>query len=216
MGGEEAARPVKQPAVANDTRAAWVKDVSARFSCPLWSGARQRGRRTESLCPCVDCVARVACPSPARALQDTTGWYRCHELDLFYDPDSRLHFKLRAPEGGEDGPELVEVAPEDQNAFGALTPSGHPESDSDGIRTAPATPTPGGSQSRVSSSEDPRTTPGLPLRFDTDTWTGRKDSNEDRFVHGQPMGQLGTYFGVYDGHAGAECAEYAVKVRACR
>eukprot|EP00045_Choanoeca_perplexa_P016138 m.213782 g.213782 ORF g.213782 m.213782 type:complete len:507 (-) comp17180_c0_seq2:2128-3648(-) len=48
----------------------------------------------------------------------------------------------------------------------------------------------------------------LPLRVATETWTGRKDDNEDRFAESIPMGPLGRLFGVYDGHAGSTCADY--------
>lgn len=51
----------------------------------------------------------------------------------------------------------------------------------------------------------------LALRVGTETWVGRKETNEDRYVESEPMGALGRYFAVYDGHAGAECAEYVAK-----
>eukprot|EP00730_Choanoeca_flexa_P018557 TRINITY_DN9028_c0_g1_i1.p1 TRINITY_DN9028_c0_g1~~TRINITY_DN9028_c0_g1_i1.p1 ORF type:complete len:512 (+),score=119.95 TRINITY_DN9028_c0_g1_i1:145-1680(+) len=48
----------------------------------------------------------------------------------------------------------------------------------------------------------------LPLRVATETWTGRKDDNEDRYAEHVPMGPLGRLYGIYDGHAGAVCADY--------
>ncbi len=36
---------------------------------------------------------------------------------------------------------------------------------------------------------------------------GEKETQEDRAVGGFPVGSLGTYYAVYDGHGGAECAD---------
>lgn len=45
----------------------------------------------------------------------------------------------------------------------------------------------------------------------TESWQGKKDSQEDRFIQAVRMGKLGTAFGVFDGHGGVQSAEYAVK-----
>ncbi|TMW60528.1 hypothetical protein Poli38472_000570 [Pythium oligandrum] len=48
------------------------------------------------------------------------------------------------------------------------------------------------------------------MRFATDCWHGRKDTNEDRHV--QVLDQFpGPVFGVYDGHGGVITVEYLVK-----
>jgi len=45
----------------------------------------------------------------------------------------------------------------------------------------------------------------------TESWQGKKDSQEDRYIQGVRMGKLGTAFGVFDGHGGVQSADYAVK-----
>eukprot|EP00038_Savillea_parva_P010505 m.190811 g.190811 ORF g.190811 m.190811 type:complete len:590 (-) comp18138_c0_seq1:90-1859(-) len=54
----------------------------------------------------------------------------------------------------------------------------------------------------------------LDLTVGTETWTGRKETNEDRFVEAEPLwggGRHGLFYAVYDGHAGTECADYLTK-----
>jgi len=50
----------------------------------------------------------------------------------------------------------------------------------------------------------------LQLRAHTESWQGKKDSQEDRFLT-QRLGKLGTAFGVFDGHGGVHAAEYVAK-----
>jgi len=47
------------------------------------------------------------------------------------------------------------------------------------------------------------------LRAHTESWQGKKDSQEDRYIQGIRMGKLGTIFGMFDGHGGVQAAEYA-------
>jgi len=49
------------------------------------------------------------------------------------------------------------------------------------------------------------------LRFHTESWQGKKDTQEDRYIEGVRMGKLGTMYGVFDGHGGVQAAEYAAK-----
>ncbi|EDQ89557.1 uncharacterized protein MONBRDRAFT_32361 [Monosiga brevicollis MX1] len=51
----------------------------------------------------------------------------------------------------------------------------------------------------------------LPVRAGVETWSGRKNDNEDRYDVAMSMGALGRLFAVYDGHAGSECADYVKK-----
>lgn len=52
---------------------------------------------------------------------------------------------------------------------------------------------------------------GPELLVGTESWTGRKETNEDRYVESEPLGRFAQFFAVYDGHAGTECAEYVRK-----
>ena len=45
----------------------------------------------------------------------------------------------------------------------------------------------------------------------TESWQGKKDTNEDRYIQSHRMGKLGTSFGVFDGHGGTHAAEYVTK-----
>ena len=45
----------------------------------------------------------------------------------------------------------------------------------------------------------------------TESWQGKKDSQEDRYIEGVRMGKLGTAYGVFDGHGGVLAAEFAMK-----
>lgn len=49
------------------------------------------------------------------------------------------------------------------------------------------------------------------LRSHTESWQGKKDTQEDRFLPLQRLGKLGTAFGVFDGHGGTHAPEYAAK-----
>jgi len=49
------------------------------------------------------------------------------------------------------------------------------------------------------------------LRSHTESWQGKKDNQEDRYIEGVRVGKLGTMFGVFDGHGGVQAAEYAGK-----
>jgi len=51
----------------------------------------------------------------------------------------------------------------------------------------------------------------LQLRSHTESWQGKKDTQEDRYIQTVRMGRLGTAFGVFDGHGGVQSAEYAGK-----
>lgn len=45
----------------------------------------------------------------------------------------------------------------------------------------------------------------------TESWQGKKETQEDRFLQGTRLGRLGTAFGVFDGHGGVHAAEYVAK-----
>jgi len=49
------------------------------------------------------------------------------------------------------------------------------------------------------------------LASHSESWQGKKDTQEDRFIQGVRMGKLGTAFGIFDGHGGVQSAEYAGK-----
>jgi len=49
------------------------------------------------------------------------------------------------------------------------------------------------------------------LKSHTESWQGKKDSQEDRYIQAVRLGKLGTIFGVFDGHGGVQAAEYAGK-----
>jgi len=49
------------------------------------------------------------------------------------------------------------------------------------------------------------------LHSHTESWQGKKDSQEDRYIEGVRLGRLGTIYGVFDGHGGVQAAEYAGK-----
>lgn len=51
----------------------------------------------------------------------------------------------------------------------------------------------------------------MQLRAHTESWQGKKDNQEDRFLDRQRLGKLGTAFGVFDGHGGVHAAEYVLK-----
>jgi len=51
----------------------------------------------------------------------------------------------------------------------------------------------------------------LQLRAHTESWQGKKDTQEDRVLDRQRLGKLGTAFGVFDGHGGKHAAEYVAK-----
>jgi len=51
----------------------------------------------------------------------------------------------------------------------------------------------------------------MQIRAHTESWQGKKDTQEDRYFQHVRMGKLGTAFGVFDGHGGVQSAEYAVK-----
>ena len=40
----------------------------------------------------------------------------------------------------------------------------------------------------------------------TESWQGKKDTQEDRYLQDVRMGKLGTAFGVFDGHGGVQSA----------
>lgn len=45
----------------------------------------------------------------------------------------------------------------------------------------------------------------------TESWQGKKDTQEDRYIQSVRMGKLGTAYGVFDGHGGVHAAEYVGK-----
>ena len=45
------------------------------------------------------------------------------------------------------------------------------------------------------------------LHSHTESWQGKKDSQEDRYIESVRMGKLGTAFGIFDGHGGVHSAE---------
>jgi len=51
----------------------------------------------------------------------------------------------------------------------------------------------------------------LDLRAHTESWRGLKEQQEDRFVQGEDLGDLGMYYGVFDGHGGIYTPEYLAK-----
>lgn len=58
------------------------------------------------------------------------------------------------------------------------------------------------------SEPDTWTKSGPTTCWGTESWTGRKQVNEDRTVEAVDLAELGTFFGLFDGHAGKGCAEY--------
>ncbi len=55
--------------------------------------------------------------------------------------------------------------------------------------------------------------PGSPRQWchAVESWTGRKDSLEDRVVCAEPIVDIGHMFAVLDGHGGATCAEFVAR-----
>ena len=51
----------------------------------------------------------------------------------------------------------------------------------------------------------------LQLRAHTESWQGKKETQEDRFIQSTRLAKLGTVFGVFDGHGGVHAAEYVAK-----
>jgi serine/threonine protein phosphatase PrpC len=49
------------------------------------------------------------------------------------------------------------------------------------------------------------------LAVHTESWQGKKEAQEDRYIQGTRLGKLGTAFGVFDGHGGVHAAEYVAK-----
>ena len=49
------------------------------------------------------------------------------------------------------------------------------------------------------------------LEYHTESWQGKKETQEDRYIQGSRAGRLGTMFGVFDGHGGTNSAEYVAK-----
>lgn len=45
----------------------------------------------------------------------------------------------------------------------------------------------------------------------TESFAGRKDTLEDRYLQEEYIENLGVFFGLFDGHGGSACAEYAAK-----
>ena len=51
----------------------------------------------------------------------------------------------------------------------------------------------------------------LDLRSHTETWRGLKDQQEDRWTGPEDMGDMGQYFGIFDGHGGIFTSEYLAR-----
>lgn len=49
------------------------------------------------------------------------------------------------------------------------------------------------------------------LQAHTESWQGKKDTQEDRYIQSVRLGRLGTVYGVFDGHGGVHAAEYVGK-----
>lgn len=49
------------------------------------------------------------------------------------------------------------------------------------------------------------------LHAHTESWQGKKDTQEDRYIQSVRLGRLGTVYGVFDGHGGVHAAEYVGK-----
>ena len=66
---------------------------------------------------------------------------------------------------------------------------------------------------RAISSEilDPEDKVAAQLKCHTESWQGKKDTQEDRYIQAVRVGKLGTVFGLFDGHGGVHAAEYAGK-----
>lgn len=45
----------------------------------------------------------------------------------------------------------------------------------------------------------------------SESWAGRKETLEDRYTESERIGDLGMFYGLYDGHGGQACAEHASK-----
>jgi len=59
----------------------------------------------------------------------------------------------------------------------------------------------------------PLVSDGCPLNLEIGVKTdeGQKETNEDRYVSEIEFGQIGSFFGVYDGHNGSGCSKYVAK-----
>eukprot|EP00933_Yihiella_yeosuensis_P039886 TRINITY_DN34074_c0_g1_i1.p1 TRINITY_DN34074_c0_g1~~TRINITY_DN34074_c0_g1_i1.p1 ORF type:complete len:662 (+),score=150.79 TRINITY_DN34074_c0_g1_i1:231-2216(+) len=55
------------------------------------------------------------------------------------------------------------------------------------------------------------TAEALGVRQHTESWPGKQTELKDRFTSDEPMDELGVYFGVFDGHGGAQVSEIAAK-----
>jgi protein phosphatase 1L len=53
------------------------------------------------------------------------------------------------------------------------------------------------------------TAEGLGLRVHAESWPGLKKTLEDRYTSDEALEELGVYFGLFDGHGGAQVAEHA-------
>ena len=54
-------------------------------------------------------------------------------------------------------------------------------------------------------------TVALQLQSHTESWQGKKDTQEDRYIQMARLSKIGTVFGVFDGHGGVHAAEYVAK-----
>lgn len=110
-------------------------------------------------------------------------WRRHATLDLYYDPDSQIYFRLS--HAGEmevvamNGMEMLEATEMEEVA-----------------------------QEVDDSATEATVVTSFVTSYASASALGGKETNEDRFVNNVAMGALGQLFGIYDGHGGEECAVY--------
>ena len=113
---------------------------------------------------------------------------------------------------GEGGGALAE-------AGGGAPPDGA-DAQADGALIGPEVPPPNAAAESEEEGEEEGLVPepvaaeeriAAQLRAHTESWQGKKETQEDRYIQAARLAKLGTVFGVFDGHGGVHAAEYVAK-----
>ena len=162
---------------------------------------------------------------------DLTLWYDCRSASYYsYDAESSDYVSIAAEVATQALLTGISVAPQKQKVVASAVTTFATEADAATAEVAEnATRSAREQVSLTAMAESEPSTAASPqaaigedrldaedkvamgLHSHTESWQGKKDSQEDRYIEGLRMGKLGTAYGVFDGHGGVLAAEFVMK-----